>query len=85
MDQKTIILLSVLGIAIIGVTILTIILFVKNRKENNKEGAIDFVGDISATKSIKDAKNSLEKLNSTTLETAETEDTFAIKKKGRHF
>lgn len=85
MDKKTIILLSVLGIAIIGVSILTIILFVKNRKENNKEGAIDFIGDISPTKSIKDAKNSLEKLNSTTLETAETEDTFAIKKKGRHF
>ena len=85
MDKKTIILLSVLGIAIIGVAILTIILFVKNRKENNKEGAIDFIGDISTTRSIKDAKNSLEKLNSTTLETAETEDTFAIKKKGRHF
>lgn len=85
MDKKTIILLSVLGIAIIGVAILTIILFVKNRKENNKEDAIDFVGDISTTRSIKDAKNSLEKLNSTTLETAETEDTFAIKKKGRHF
>ena len=85
MDTKTIILLSVLGIAIVGVTILTIILIIKNRKENNKEDAIDFVGDISTTRSIKDAKNSLEKLNSTTLETAETEDTFAIKKKGRHF
>lgn len=85
MDTKTILLFSILGIAIVGAITLTVILIIRNRKAKDSDSAIDFVGDISTTKSIKDAKDSLEKLNSSSLETAEVECTVVNKKKGRHF
>ena len=83
MDTNTIILLAVIGASILGITLLIIVLIIKNKK--NEEDAIDFVGDVSTAKSIRNEKDTFEKINNANLETAEETSAFAHKKRGKHF
>lgn len=69
--------------ALLGV-IFAFIIYKKDHEDSEDFGAIDFVGDISAKETIKDAAVATSKLAGVNMETAE-ENVAPVKRRGRHF